>query len=136
MDREALQRMVDASPLHRWMGLQALSVDAAAGAVALRLPWRDEFARGDGAEQLHGGVTAALIDVAGDCAVAVRARGGVPTVSLSVDYLRMAEGSGLVAEAQVVKLGRRLSLADVRVLDDAGRLIAVGRASYAMPAGG
>jgi uncharacterized protein (TIGR00369 family) len=60
----------------------------------------------------------------------------VPTVSLSVDYLRVAEGSGLVAEAQVVKLGRRLSLADVRVLDDAGRLIAVGRASYAMPAGG
>lgn len=101
MDLEALQRMVDASPLHRWMGLQALR-----------------------------------IDVAGDYAVAVRAGAGVPTVSLSVDYLRMVEGGALVAEAQLVKLGRRISLVDVRVLDDAGRLVALGRASYVMPAGG
>lgn len=125
-----LQAWVDRSPYHRWLGLRALALDAAEGVVTLSLPPRPEFARGDSASGIHGGVTAALIDTAGDYAIAVRIGGPVPTIALAVDYLRMGE-TALTATARVLKAGRSIALVDIDVHDAADRLIAVGRATYA-----
>jgi uncharacterized protein (TIGR00369 family) len=130
LDLDTLQQRIDISPYQRWLGLQAAAVDAQA--VVLRLPWRAEFDRGDGAGELHGGITATLIDIAGYYALTVRAAAATATISMTVDYLRMAGGGVLDVRGEAVKIGRRVSLSDVKISDAEGRLIAVGRATYAM----
>ncbi|WP_419166432.1 hotdog fold thioesterase [Candidatus Palauibacter sp.] len=60
----------------------------------------------------HGGPVASLIDIAGDMVVAVRAGGGVPTISLRVDYLRPCTGPRLLATARLRRHGRTISVSD------------------------
>ncbi len=55
-----------------------------------------------------------------------------PTINFRTDYLRPAIGTDLTVVAQIQKAGRTVGVVDVDVLDDKGRLMAVGRASYAV----
>ncbi|MEL6978312.1 MAG: PaaI family thioesterase [Pseudomonadota bacterium] len=130
MDRDTLEALVLGCPFHRFLGLELLAFDAEAGSVTLGLPLREEFSRQDGAVELHGGITAALIDIAGDYAVAVRIGRGVPTVDLRVDYLKMGRGERITAEARAVRLGRSIGTVDVEVRDAQETLIAIGRGKY------
>jgi uncharacterized protein (TIGR00369 family) len=108
-DFETLDAMVRGCPFHRWLGvsLQSLSVDA----VEILLPWREEFVSDPEVRYTHGGILAALIDLAGDYAVAARIGRGVPTVDMRVDYHRAAMPGALVARASVIKLGGTLATA-------------------------
>jgi uncharacterized protein (TIGR00369 family) len=96
---------------------------------------RAEFGRDPERREIHGGVIAALIDIAGHAAIAARLNHGVPTVDLRIDYLRMAAGNELLAIAEPVKLGRTLGTVDIRVTDDQGKLVAVGRGVFSMREG-
>ena len=78
---------VDRSPFHRLLGLEL--VRANDGVVEMRLPWRDELARADGSDWFHGGVISALIDIAGDYAIASRLGRGVPTIIDMVQHTRL-----------------------------------------------
>ena len=109
--------------------LEALRGDT----VVLRMSMRPDLTR-DGTIY-HGGPVASLIDIAGDMAVAVRAGGGVPTISLRVDYLRPCTGSRLLATARLRRFGRTIAVSDVDVHDDQGRLCAVGRGTYSSMVG-
>ncbi|WP_420448108.1 PaaI family thioesterase [Candidatus Palauibacter sp.] len=104
--------------------LEALDEDT----VVLRMAMRPGLTR-DGTIY-HGGPVASLIDIAGDMVVAVRAGGGVPTISLRVDYLRPCTGPWLRATGRLRRYGRTISVSDVDVHDDQGRLCAVGRGTY------
>ena len=97
--------------------------------AVLRMAKQPELTRGDGT-MYHGGPVASLIDIAGDMVVAVRAGGAVPTISLRVDYLRPCTGPYLLATARLRRYGRTISVSDVDVHDDQGRLCAVGRGTY------
>jgi uncharacterized protein (TIGR00369 family) len=125
-----LQRQIDAVPFHEFLKIEAVSVDSAAGEVVLRMPFRHAFRRSSAKAQLHGGVTSAFIDIAGDYALAAILGRGVPTVNLRIDFLRMVENSDLTARARVIKNGRNLGLVDIDVEDGEGKLIAVGRGCY------
>lgn len=127
---EELQRQIDAPPYHRFLRPIAVSIDPAAGEVVLRLPFRPDFGRSSDSPQWHGGVTAALIDLAGDYALAARLGHGVPTINLRIDYLAMARDSDLTAKARVVRAGRSLGVVDIEVSDESGKLIAIGRGTY------
>jgi uncharacterized protein (TIGR00369 family) len=108
-------------------------VRAEKGTVEIRLPFRDEFLRGDGSDWLHGGVVSALIDIVGDYAVITETGVGVPTIDMRVDYLRPARRGDLVGIGRTLRVGRTVSVADVEVKDAAGTTVAVGRAVYASP---
>ena len=122
---------LDTSPYQRFLGVSFERI--ADGEVAIRLPFREEFLREDGSDWLHGGVVAALIDIAGDYAVMTKVSSGVPTIDLRIDWLRPARAGDLIATGRVVKAGRRVSVADIEVHDVGGRLVAVGRGLYANP---
>lgn len=124
----ALKLSVKISPFHRLIGLELTRVEA--GQVAMRLPWREEFRRADRSDWYHGGVLSALIDIAGDYAIASKLGRWVPTIDLRVDYLRPAKRGDLTAAARAVKLGRTVGVADVELRDAKGALVAVGRAAY------
>ncbi len=128
---DALQRALDEPPYQKFLGIQAVAIDAATGGVTVRLPFKKDLCRSAERPEIHGGVTAALIDIAGDYAVVAKLGGvGVPTVDLRIDYLRMAVETDLHAVATAIKIGRTLGVVDVEVTDDAGRRIAIGRGTY------
>ena len=119
------------SPFMRFLGLEL--VRAEKGTVEIRLPFRDEFLRGDASDWLHGGVVSALADIAGDYAVITEVGTGVPTIDMRVDFLRPARRGDLLAVARTLRVGRTVSVADVEIRDGQGTVVAVGRAVYASP---
>jgi len=131
---EQLKASIRLPPFHAWLGVELADGNAAAGTATVRLPFRPDFQRSPDSPQIHGGVIAALADIAGDYALAVSLGGGVPTIDLRVDYLRPAEGD-LVAMARTIKKGRTIGVVDVEIKDAAGRLIAIGRGAYSTQIG-
>jgi uncharacterized protein (TIGR00369 family) len=84
----------------------------------------------------HGGAIAALIDHAGGLAVGVALGHSGPTGDLHIRFLRIPDGSPIRADATVLRTGRRLAIAEVRVYGQSGKLSAVGTMSTApMPRG-
>jgi len=130
MNRDRLAAIINDCPFHEFLNMTVESADEAQGIVAIRLPFAQSFARSNEAPQIHGGVTAALIDIAGDYAIACVIDRTVPTINLSVDFLRMAENTDLIARARVIKAGRSIGVVDIAVSDDRDRLIAIGRGTY------
>ena len=130
-----VQAMLDASPYIRGTGMKVVHLDANALEIAVELAMRPEFERRAGTGQWHGGPIAALIDTAGDYALALHAGGPVPTINFRTDYLRPAVDTSLTATARVRRAGRTVGVVDIDVTDDAGRLVAVGRGSYGARAG-
>lgn len=134
--RDAVAERLRRSPFHRWLDLTL--EDASAEGVAVRMPWRDEIVSRTAPQAIvHGGVLAALIDLAG--LHAVYAAGGHPTGTAycHVDYHRPATAGPLMARARVLKLGRTLSTAETFVYGPDGALLASGRGGYPCgPAGG
>lgn len=74
---------------------------------------------------LHGGMVAALADTCGTAAAlaAIGATGFIATVSMSINYLAVAESS-VTATGVCIKPGRRIQVTEVKVNDESGRLVA------------
>lgn len=109
--------------------LQFLDVtvaETARGRARLSIPLRAEFANSYG--NTHGGVYAALVDMAaGICLRTLKVR--VVTVETAVNiFLPTAIGGRLTADARVVYEGRKILHAEVDVTDGTGELVAKGRA--------
>lgn len=127
--------MLDQSPFMSFSGMQVVSVDAEKLQIVIRMEMRSEFERKAGTGQWHGGPIAALIDVAGDYALVLQTGGGVPTINFRTDYLRPGMNTALTATATVRRAGRTVGVVDIDVVDDSGRLVAVGRGCYGMNVG-
>ncbi|MEL7041515.1 MAG: PaaI family thioesterase [Pseudomonadota bacterium] len=131
MTKDDLQGLLDGSPFTKFLGVKVTEADADQGSVVLRMESRLEIQRIDGSPQIHGGPLAALIDTAGDLAVAQAVGGAVPTIDMKVDYLRPVMGDYVLARAQARRVGRTVGVADIEIVDAEDRLCAIGRAVYA-----
>jgi uncharacterized protein (TIGR00369 family) len=121
------QQWIDATPFQQVLAIEAVSLDRKVGRTKMRLPYNAKFARRYAAHEFHGGVIATLIDISGASALfAARGYAG-PTIDMRIDYLRLGSGSNLTADANLIKDGRSLALADVSISDDRGQPVAVGR---------
>jgi uncharacterized protein (TIGR00369 family) len=95
--------------------------------------------------RLHGGVISATLDAMGGFALMVAigehfaadsteqvmhrfAKMG--TIDLRIDYLRPGMGQWFDANAEVTRLGGRIGSTQMRLVNDAGVLIATGSAAY------
>jgi len=125
-----LRQQMEEPPYHAILGPQAVAVDTASKTVIIRLPYRPEFRRAPDEAGYHGGVIAALIDLAGHAAIAIHVGRMVPTIDLRIDYLRAAPGTDLTARGRVLRAGRSVARADIEILDAADNVIAVGRGTY------
>ncbi len=122
---------LDVSPFQRWLGIELIRTEP--GLVEIRLPFREEFLRADGSDWYHGGVLSALIDIAGDYALATQIGDGLPTIDLRIDWLKPSRRGSLTAIGRALKVGRTICVADVEVRDERGEVVAVGRGTYASP---
>ena len=116
----------------RYLGVQV--DDAGEGWVRLRVPVGDGLRNAAGAP-VHGGVLSALVDMAVGGALGTthdNAAGGVgqTTLDLNVSFLAAAGDCDIVAEGRLLHRGRSIAFGEARITDGAGKLVAVGRATY------
>ncbi len=134
LDISAFRRIVEASSYHRLIGLTLAEADADKGVAVLKLPYRPDLAIFAEAGGWHGGVMAALIDVAGAVACGLSLGRPTPTVNFRVDFLKSPVRVDLIATGQVVRSGKSIAVADVEISDESGEIYAVGRGTFSVAA--
>jgi uncharacterized protein (TIGR00369 family) len=125
---EAVQEMLLRAPYHRWLGLNVLALDE--NGIDIKATWREEWVVNAEKRYSHGGVLAALVDLAADWALVKRTGRGVPTLDLRVDYHAAAMPGDLIAKGRIVKAGGTISCAEAHVYNLEGKLLASGRGTY------
>lgn len=108
MTRDALAEALAAQPYARMLGVTAED-DA-----VVRLPFRDDLVGNPLLPAVHGGVLAALMEIAAVATLSAERSGRRPrTVDVAIDYLRSAKPSDLFARAEIRKTGRRVAYVQV-----------------------
>ncbi|MFL4980698.1 MAG: PaaI family thioesterase [Xanthobacteraceae bacterium] len=125
---ERVQEVVTRGPYHQWLGLKVMAVHD--DGIELTATWREEWVVNPERRYTHGGVIAALIDLAADWALIRRVGRGVPTIDLRVDYHNAAMPGDLTARGRIVKFGSQFSTCEAQVFDQQGKLLASGRGTY------
>jgi len=98
------------------------------GHVHVDLPYNPNLDQPCG---IHGGVVATLLDTAGFFAAATVSRSVLLTTSeLSIHFLSPALECDLHAEGWVIKAGKRISIAEMRVSEPNGAVIAIGTGTF------
>lgn len=125
------------------LGVQVDSLQP--GAARLRFAMRPDLVGHYLYGRLHGGVISSALDAVGGLALmlAIAERHATDsaeqvlhrfakmgTIDLRVDFLRQGIGSSFVAHGEVTRLGGRVGSTQMRLLNDAGTLIATGAAAY------
>ena len=100
------------------------------GTIELTANWREEWVVNPDRGYTHGGILAALVDLTADWAMVSKTGRGVPTIDLRVDYHRAAMPGVLTIRGEIVNFGKQFSVAEARVFDKEGRLLASGRGTY------
>ncbi len=103
-------------PLVRQTGIRAERIDA--GRVVMRMPCDEDALRPGGT--IHGPAMMALADVA-MYVVVLSLIGPVElavTTSLNANFLRRPKPADLIAEARILKLGKRLAVGEVSLYSD------------------
>lgn len=129
MDLETIKGWLSGG-FHDVLDMAIVSHDKATGTLTLALPYRDRYARLPAVGDYHGGVLAALLDVAGTFCAALAAGGPAATANMRTDYLRPPVKVDLLATARIVRAGRSLIVCDVEATDATGRQYAVARGSW------
>lgn len=128
---ERMAKVVALTPYMKHLGMEF--VEGREGYAKLRLRFQKENTTAGDA--LHGGAIASLIDTTGAMAAWTTAEILSPryfgsTVGVNVNYLSAVIGEDAFAEGQVLKRGKEIIYADVRVTNGSGKLLAQGTVVY------
>ena len=128
MTVERVQTMITRAPYHQWLGLKVIAVHD--DGIELTATWREEWVVNPDRRYTHGGVLAALVDLAADWAMIKKFGRPVPTIDLRVDYHSAAMPGDLTCRGKTLKVGSQFSSSESFVFDAAGKLLASGRGTY------
>ncbi|MEX0683548.1 MAG: PaaI family thioesterase [Dehalococcoidia bacterium] len=138
MDEEAqkqnlhrMARVIASVPFMKHLGMEF--VEGGEGYARIRMHYQDE--NSTMGKALHGGALASLIDTTGAMAAWTTAQIATPqyfgsTVGVNVNYLSGAIGEDVFADGRVLKRGKEIIYSDVRVTNEAGKLLAQGTVVY------
>jgi uncharacterized protein (TIGR00369 family) len=113
--------------------------------ISFRFDMKPELVGHELYERLHGGVIASTLDALGGCALmhaigekhcdesteqVMHRYARLGTIDLRIDYLRPGLGKHFIATAEVTRLGGRIGSTQMRLVNDAGKLIATGSGAY------
>jgi uncharacterized protein (TIGR00369 family) len=134
LDVDAFRQLVEKSAFHQLISLKLEKADPKAGIVVLRQPYSPKLSIFPEAGVYHGGVIAALVDVAGSVACGLLVGRPAPTANFRVDFLKSPARIDLIATGRLVRAGSNLAVADVEIGDDQGNIYAVGRGAFSVKA--
>lgn len=136
MDLDILRQVAEEMiPFNKFLGLRVRALEH--GKITMELPWRDELVGDPMKPAMHGGVISMLADVSAGFAVWSALENPlqrVSTIDLRVDYLRPGRLEPLIADAHIVRVGRSVGVADVRLFHASARAdaVATGKGVYAI----
>ncbi len=130
-------------PYNKLLGLRIGSLDPAQPTVEIDM--RDDLVGNFIHKTLHGGVTAAVLDVTGGLVaflnlmekldelsreekIARFAKLG--TIDLRIDYLRPGRGVRFVSTGYILRTGNKVAVTRMELHNEQGTLIAVGTGAY------
>jgi len=130
----------ESNPLHEMMGLSIGHVEKGHARVVMRT---NRMTGGQGATaeaggiggSVHGGLLAALVDIAALQAVIASLEPGdrpAGTADLNITYLRPALGEQIYADARILRKGRQMIVIEVEITDPNERLCSKARVIYAL----
>ena len=125
---EKLQELISRGPFNKWLNFTVLKGDK--DGIEIKAAWREEWVVNVERRYTHGGILAAIVDVAADWAIAAHLGRPVPTIDMRVDYHKAAMPGDLVAKGRVVRMGSQFTTAEAFVYDKDGALVASGRGTY------
>ncbi len=128
MTAQSLELRLAVGPFNHWLGFEVLKMSE--GELELKATWREEWVVNQMRRYTHGGILAAIIDVAADYAIASVLGEPVPTIDLRVDFHKPAMPGDLIAKSKVVRMGNSYSTAEAYLYDKEGSLVASGRGTY------
>ena len=128
---DRIAKVISAIPFTKHLAMEF--VEGGEGFARIRMRYQDE--NSTTGKALHGGAIASLIDTAGAMAAWTTAQIATPkyfgsTVGVNVNYLSGAIGEDVFGEGRVLKRGKEIIYADVRVTNEAGKLLAQGTVVY------
>ncbi len=114
MENENIRQIIENDPFLKRVGVKVLEMKE--GYCRISVDFKQELTRSGGI--LNGGVISTLADAAGGCAVLTANPGkNQVTVELNISFLRPIKTGPVIAEGKVIKTGRSLSFADIRIFD-------------------
>jgi uncharacterized protein (TIGR00369 family) len=128
MTLEKVQAQLSRAPYHQWLGIKVVALHD--DAIELTATWREEWVVSPDRRYTHGGILAALIDLAADWAMVKKTGRGVPTIDLRIDYHAAAMPGDLTVKGKAIRIGGQFSTAEAQVFDQGGKLLASGRGTY------
>ena len=120
MTVDKVQALITRGPFHQWLGLKVVAVHD--DGIELCATWREEWVVNPDRRYTHGGILAALVDLAADWAMVKKTGRGVPTIDLRVDYHAAAMPGDLTARGKVIRMGGQFSTAEAQVFDKDGKM--------------
>jgi len=131
LDRDvesAIRARFEAAAFSQWMGLELVRVDDGESEIKMRL----EPHHLNPGKIAHGGVVAAMLDIA--AGLAHRTKLGPDathvTIQLHIDYIRAVGSGTIVARGTSLKTGRRVGYADSSLHDESDRMLARASATF------
>jgi acyl-CoA thioesterase len=125
---QAIREKFENNHFPRLVGIEIDSIEP--GRARLSLEVREELLQLQGI--MHGGVIATIIDTAVAFAIIGTSEPDdrFTTVEMKVNYLAPIREGRIVADARLVRDGRRIVVADCDLFDSKGRLAAKGLLTY------
>ncbi len=110
--KEVIQNVM---PVNKLLGIEIQKLEI--GSAEVRVPFQERFV-GDFQRGLwHGGILASVADTTGGLVALSLAKPGdqVNTVDMRIDYLHGAIEADVFGKAELIKSGKRIILADVKL---------------------
>jgi len=127
-NQKKLIEMVKTAPVIQTFGM-SLSYNDDNQAI-WDMPYDPKFDHAAGG--IHGGIYATLLDNAGWFTVCPQYGFWVATVEYQTRLLEHVEGEALQSIGKIVRLGKRLATAQMELRTKAGRLVAIGSATFSV----
>ena len=130
-------------PFNQLLGLKITKFDSTESEV--RFLWQDKLIGNPILKILHGGVTAAALDLAGGAVAAANilenldeftpaimqeSLSKLGTIDLRTDYLRPGRGEEFIVTARIIRNGKRVAVARMEMHNEKGEHIAFGTGTY------
>lgn len=123
----------DQMPANKLFGLKILELKE--GYTKIHIPFKEEFIGDFIQKRWHGGIQASIADSAGGI-VAMSTmqslKDKVSTIDIRVDYLNGSEPKDFFAEAKIIKNGKRIIKADVKLYHEKDTIIAIARCAFSI----
>lgn len=120
-------------PANKIFGFEIIELKE--GFAKIHVPFKPEFI-GDFLQGLwHGGIVASVADSAAGIAastILTDARDKLNTIDLRIDYLQGAIKEDIHAEAELLKVGKRIIKVDVKLVQETKGTVAIARGAFSL----